>query len=309
MEALLEIILPVFLVIGFGYLAVWREWLSEAGLEGVQKFTQNFAIPCLLFSAIANLDLDANFDWPLLVSFYTGAVMGFVAGAGGARLIFRRSWPDAIAIGFACLFSNSVMLGLPISERAFGPDALGPNFAIIAVHAPFCYAIGVTAMEIAKGAGTGLVATFVRVVRAMFGNVLVVAVVLGLVVNVTGTPIPLIVGDALALMVQAALPTALFGLGGVLVRYRPEGDLRVILYICAVSLVLHPAVVWAMGRATALDPGAFQSAVVTAAMAPGVNAYIFANMYGTARRVAASAVLIATALSMFTTWGWLTLLG
>ena len=52
MEALLEIILPVFLVIGFGYLAVWREWLSEAGLEGVQKFTQNFAIPCLLFSAI-----------------------------------------------------------------------------------------------------------------------------------------------------------------------------------------------------------------------------------------------------------------
>jgi len=32
-------------------------------------------------------------------------------------------------------------------------------------------------------------------------------------------------------------------------------------------------------------------------------------MYGAARRVAASAVLIATALSMFTAWGWLTLLG
>lgn len=309
MEALLEVILPVFLVIGFGYLAVWRNWFSEAGLEGLLKFTQNFAIPCLLFSAIATLDLGASFDWPLLLSFYTGAISGFVAGVAGARLLFRRSWSDAIAIGFACLFSNTVLLGLPISERAFGADALGPNFAIIALHAPFCYAIGVTAMEIAKGAGTGIAATGVRVVRAMFGNALVIGIALGLAVNLSGTPIPLIVDDALDLMVRAALPAALFGLGGVLVRYRPAGDLRAILYVCMVSLLLHPAIVWGMGRATALDPGQFQSAVLTAAMAPGVNAYIFANMYGAARRVAASAVLIATALSMFTAWGWLTLLG
>jgi len=308
-EALLEVILPVFLVIGFGYLAVWRNWFSEAGLEGLLKFTQNFAIPCLLFSAIAALDLGASFDWPLLLSFYTGAISGFVAGVAGARLLFRRSWSDAIAIGFACLFSNTVLLGLPISERAFGADALGPNFAIIALHAPFCYAIGVTAMEIAKGAGTGIAATGVRVVRAMFGNALVIGIALGLAVNLSGTPIPLIVDDALDLMVRAALPAALFGLGGVLVRYRPAGDLRAILYVCMVSLLLHPAIVWGMGRATALDPGQFQSAVLTAAMAPGVNAYIFANMYGAARRVAASAVLIATALSMFTAWGWLTLLG
>jgi len=308
-EALLEVILPVFLVIGFGYLAVWRNWFSEAGLEGLLKFTQNFAIPCLLFSAIAALDLGASFDWPLLLSFYTGAISGFVAGVAGARLLFRRSWSDAFAIGFACLFSNTVLLGLPISERAFGADALGPNFAIIALHAPFCYAIGVTAMEIAKGAGTGIAATGVRVVRAMFGNALVIGIALGLAVNLSGTPIPLIVDDALDLMVRAALPAALFGLGGVLVRYRPAGDLRAILYVCMVSLLLHPAIVWGMGRATALDPGQFQSAVLTAAMAPGVNAYIFANMYGAARRVAASAVLIATALSMFTAWGWLTLLG
>ena len=43
-------------------------------------------------------------------------------------------------------------------------------------------------------------------------------------------------------------------------------------------------------------------------MAPGVNAYMFAHMYGVGKRVAASTVLIATALSIFTTWGWLHLL-
>ncbi len=43
-------------------------------------------------------------------------------------------------------------------------------------------------------------------------------------------------------------------------------------------------------------------------MAPGVNAYIFANMYGVAKRVAASAVLVATAASLATTWVWLNVL-
>jgi predicted permease len=40
-------------------------------------------------------------------------------------------------------------------------------------------------------------------------------------------------------------------------------------------------------------------------MAPGFNAYIFANMYGRARRVAASSVLIATAISILSVWFWL----
>jgi malonate transporter len=51
-----------------------------------------------------------------------------------------------------------------------------------------------------------------------------------------------------------------------------------------------------------------RSAVVTASMAPGVNAYLFASLYGVAKRVAASAVLVATALSILTIWFWLSVL-
>ena len=51
-----------------------------------------------------------------------------------------------------------------------------------------------------------------------------------------------------------------------------------------------------------------RSAVITAAMAPGVNSYIFASMYGRAKRVAASSVLLATAASILTAWLWLGLL-
>jgi predicted permease len=210
-----------------------------------------------------------------------------------------------VAIGFVGLFSNSVLLGLPITARAYGPEALAGNFAIIAFHAPFCYAIGITAMEIAHAGGGGLGDVAPRVLRAMFRNALVIGILLGFAVNLSGITLPAPVTEAVDLMVQAALPGALFGLGGVLTRYRPEGDMRTILAVTACSLLLHPAATWGLARAMGVGEAGLRSAVLTAAMAPGVNAYVFANLYGVGKRVAASAVLIGTAL---TAWGWLALL-
>ena len=308
MQALLEVILPVFLVIGFGYGAVWFGAFSDAAVDGLTKFSQGFAIPCLLFSAIATLDLAAVFRPGLLFAFYAGATAGFLAGLLGARLIFGRSWEDAVAVGFVGLFSNSVMLGLPLTERAYGPEALAPNFAIIALHAPFCYLLGVTVMEAVKSRGRGVLSTMGRVALSMRRNALMIGILLGFAVNLSGAPVPGVVSDALGFMIAAALPAALFALGGVLCRYRPEGDFRLIGYVCGVSLLLHPAVTWALAQIFALGPEATRSAVLTAAMAPGVNAYIFASMYGRAMRVAASSVLLATGLSLGTAWVWLQLL-
>jgi predicted permease len=307
-QALLQVILPVFLVIGAGYLAVRLKAFPEAGADALMKFTQNFAIPCLLFAAIARLDLGAALHPALLFSFYAGATSGFVVGLLGARILFGRAWEDSVAIGFACLFSNSVLLGLPITERAYGAEALQANFAIIAFHAPFCYALGITVMEVVRNRGGSAREVSAKLSRAIFSNALVIGIGLGFLVNLTEAPVPGVVNDALDMLIRAALPTALFGLGGVLVRYRLEGDLRVVGLVCGVSLLLHPAIVLTLGKAMGLPVEALRSAVVTAAMPPGVNAFIFAALYGVAMRVAASAVLIATALSVVTAWGWLQLL-
>lgn len=309
MQALVDVILPVFLVVGFGYAVVWRGWMSEATVDALMKFTQNFAFPCLLFVAIARLDLGDTFDWRLLTAFYVGAISGFMAGLFGARFLFGRDWEDAVAVGFICLFSNSLLLGLPITERAYGPEALAANYAIIAVHSPVCYAIGITAMETLRARGSGIGATLLRVGKGLASNALVIGITLGLVVNLIGLGLPGALWQALELIARAGLPAALFGLGGLLYQYRPEGDLRIIAYACAVSLVLHPAITWTLGTGLGLTEAQFRSAVVTAAMAPGVNAYVFANMYGRARRVAASTVLIATGLCILTAWFWMAILG
>lgn len=309
MTALLDVVLPVFLVLAAGYVAVWRGLFSDGGVDGLMVFTQKFAVPCLLFSAIASLDLGQSFDWRLLLSYYTGSAAVFAMGIFGARRFFGRTWPDSIAIGFVALFANSVLLGLPIMERAYGTGALVPNFAIISIHAPFCYLLGITTMEIAIAQSRSPLRLAGTVAKAVFSNALMIGIMLGFAVNLTGLPMPGVMTEAIDMMIRAALPAALFGLGGVLYRYRPEGDMKVIAYVCGLSLLVHPAIAYGMGRAvTGLSTEQLRGAVLTAAMAPGVNAYLFANMYGAARRVAASAVLIGTAVTVLTASAWLVLL-
>ena len=220
MQALVEVILPVFLVIGFGYVAVWRGLFPENATDALMVFTQKFAIPCLLFSAIASLDLETSLQPTLLLSFYAGATISFSAATIGARLIFKRDWEDSVAIGFIGLFSNSVLLGLPITERAYGSDALAANYIIVAFHAPFCYALGITVMEVVRAKGSSSAVLVKKVLNAMFRNALIIGISAGFIVNIFDISLPGVFTDALDLMIRAALPAALFGLGGVLYRYR-----------------------------------------------------------------------------------------
>lgn len=308
MGALLEVILPVFLVIGAGWIVAKRGLMEETHFDALMIFTQGFAIPCLLFRAIATLDLGTYFDAALLGAYYGPAIFGFALGTFGARLIFARPWEDSVAIGFCCLFMNSVLLGLPITERAYGADALDANYALVAINAPVCYGIGITAMEIVRNKGGSLLATAKAVLSAILHNNLMIGIALGFAVNLTSLPLPTVLWDAIDMMIRGALPVAVFGLGGILARYKIEGDLPPVLMICGLSLLVQPALTFALTKLFALDIAPTRSAVLTAAMAPGVNAYVFANMYGVAKRVAASAVLITTALSIITIWAWLLLL-
>ena len=308
MSALLDVIIPVFLIIGFGYCAVWTKLFSEETIDGLMKFTQNFAIPVLLFDAIAKVDLYNVFDLSLYLSFYLGATAGFLIGFLGSRYLFGRPIEDSVAIGFCCLFSNTVMLGLPITERAYGTDALQYNFAIVSIHAPFCYFLGITVMELVKSSEKSIKKNIFVILKAMFSNALVVGIVLGFIVNILGISIADTIQASIDMITAVALPAALFGMGGILYQYRPEGDAGPILMVCAVSLIIHPLIVWLTGSKFNLNDAQMRSAVITAAMAPGINTYVFANMYGRARRVASTGVLLSTTLSIGTVWCWLNIL-
>ena len=238
MSALFDVVLPVFLVIGFGYIVAWRGLFSDSAVDGVMRFAQNFAVPVLLFQSIAKLDLSAEFNIPMLLAFYAGAFAAFGLGVFGARRLGRTP-EEAVAIGFVCLFSNSLLLGVPITERAYGPDALAGNWAIISIHSPMLYTFGITVMEFTRARGQNLSVGRVasRALTGVLRTPLVIGILTGFTIQagqaLSGQDLPEPVWAAMDMVARAALPAALFGLGGVLLRYRPEGDSRAIAMIAA----------------------------------------------------------------------------
>jgi len=310
LSIIFDIVAPVFLVIGAGYLAVRRGLLSDNMVAGLMKFAVQFAVPCLLFRATSTMDLGTAYDWRVMSAFYIGATISFALATLLTWNLFGRSPGEAVAVGFGALFSNLVLLGLPISERAWGADtaSMAPAYAIVSIHAPFCYLLGITTMELLRADGRSLTETATVVVRAMFRNSLMIGIGLGFAVNLSSLALPEALVSSVDIVARAALPVALFGLGGTLTRYSLKTSIGEASSISAVSLILHPGIAFTICYLLNV-PGHLTGAVVLmAAMAPGVNGYLFASMYRRGQSTAASTVLLGTAVSILSVSAWLWIL-
>jgi predicted permease len=305
-----QIILPVFLLIGAGFLAAKRKIFKPEQADAVMTFALKFAIPALLFSAVAKLDLSAVFAPKLLISFYAGNTIAFIAGALIARHFFKRPPGAAVAVGFSGMFANSVLLGIPIIERAYGTEALQPVYALIAVHAPYCYIVGITTMEIVRSDGQSAFKTTQKILKEIFSNSLAIGLMLGFAVNLSGITLPQFVWSPIQLMMSAALPAALFSLGGILVRYKLADRIGETCVVLVLKLFVHPGIAYVLAtQVFDLSIEFTRAAVMTAAMAPGINVYIFASMYDRAKGTAANAVLLGTVVSIVSISFWLFVLG
>ncbi len=303
-----SIVAPVFVLVIVGYAFVKVGLVTDSVIDGLMRFAVLIAIPCLLFRATYSLDLNAAFEWRSLVAYYAGAIGCFVIAIVIFRFGFKKRPGESIGIAFAALFSNLVMLGVPISERAWGLEFMTPNFALIAVNAPICYLIGITVMEFSRADGRNGRDTAIVVVKAMFKNSLMIGIGLGLMVNIGGLQLPEPVYASIELLARSAIPVALFGLGGVLTRYSSKEASREASVVTALALIIHPVIALWVCWWFELTEDVIRSIVLMAAMAPGLNAYLFATLYKRGEAIAASTVIMATTLSVLTLSLWLVFL-
>ncbi len=301
-----NIILPVFILMAAGYLAVITGYLKPEISQHLNSITVKLAVPVLLFRAIYHLDFAKAIRWEILASFYIGAVSSFIIAVLIARLLFHRRPGEAVAVGFCAMFSNSVLLGVPIAERAFGIEILPLVFGVIAFHAPGLYAIGIFTMEFARSDGRSLSKTVSTALRSIFANSLMIGIVAGAIFNISSIILPVALENATAMIASAAIPMALIGIGAALTRYEMKSNISETVMVSFISLIIHPAIVFAISHILLdLPPVFVKTAVIVAAMPPGMNIYIFAVMYSRAIALSASAILLATIVSVFTISGWL----
>lgn len=306
MLTILVIVAPVFALVTTGYLAVHFKAFPKSGIPGLLAFVNNFAVPILLFRAMLDIDFAAVFNPKMIAGYYVSALFVLAAAILVARAVFRNRPGEAVASAFGAYFSNTVLLGLPIVQRAYGEDALPVMYSIIGFHAPTLMTVSLIVMEISRrdGASPGRVA--LTAIKRIFRHPLLIGIALGLLGNLFGLTLIEPADAFTRMMSQAVLPAALFGLGGAIHDYRVRDNWVLSATMSFIKLMAMPALVFlVVAVILGVDRDIARIAVITSAMPSGINAYVFATSYNRSVEVAASSILITTALSVLTVSFWL----
>ena len=298
MSVFLDIVLPVFVLLGLGYAAAALDLFDAAATRALSRFVFQFALPVMLFSSLAAQGKPAGFAPAYLVAFFAGAaVCALLTALIAPRLgpIERRG--RAIA-GFSSAYGNVVLIGIPLVLTAFGEAASLPLFLLVTFHGPIMMTL-VTVLLEAGGDGGERRSLLIGTLKGLAANPILIGLVGGILFGATGLELPKTIAASAELLGRAALPTALFAMGASLRGYRIRGALPLAFTMVGLKLVLHPFIVWLLvDHVFRLDSPWSDVAIVLAAMPTGINAYLFAARYQSGEAEAASAVLISTALSL-----------
>lgn len=305
-----NIVAPVFLLVGFGYAASALKMITDTAVDNLMRFVTLFAVTCLLFRATATIDIANSLKPDVLASYYIPAFICFFTGIFLARKVFGQRPGESVAAGFTTLFANSLFIGIPVVQRAYGDAASPTVIAIISIHAATMYGLGVVCMEASARDGAGAFAALGKVFKSLSRNPLVIAVALGFTYNFTGLPIPSAIDDALKLMTGVALPGGMFAVGAALTRYAIAENLRAASVMVTLKLVLHPLLAM-LFAVTLFDLTSIEAkaVILMAAIPGGMNIYLFAVLYDRNKELAANAMLVGTAASIVTLPIWLVILG
>lgn len=309
MLAILNVVAPVFAIIIAGYLAVRFRLYPREGVRGLVNFVNNFATPCLLFNAMATADFATAFNWGVIVPFYIGAITVFTVGSIVSVRFFGNRPGEGVSAGFSAMFTNTVLIGLPLIQRAYGAGALATAFSIIAFHASVLITLGMLVMELVRRDGAPIhQALGVAAVRIV-SNPLLWGIAFGIAVNFAHIELPEPVEAFVTMMAAAVVPAALFGLGGALNDYRLSESWAQSLTMALLKLIVQPGVAYLlMVPVLHVDHQYARYGVLLAAMPSGINGYVFATYYNRAVNIAANTILISTVLSVVTVSAWLYLL-
>lgn len=309
MTVVLEIILPVFGILALGYLAARSGAFDDSANRGLALFVFAFALPLLLFQAIASAQLPASIPWAFLAAYYGGTLVTMALAMACARWLFGRTLEAQAVIALSAGFSNTSMLGIPLILTAFGTQAALPMFILLAVHGIILLSFVTTLIETGRGSGQGALAMARATLGGLATNPIILGLAAGLVANLAGAKIPSVIEAITKPLGGAAVPCALFALGASMSRFHISGRLAEPLMTSAFKTLVHPAIVWLLATQLFDLPALWTAVAVTLAALPsGITGYLFAQRYDVCVETSATSILVSTLASAVTLTGLVILL-
>lgn len=293
MLTVLEVTLPVFALVLCGWIAARRGLIADAAVEGLNTFVFWFALPAMLYRAVASQPIARIVDARFLAAFLAAGALLYAATLWTAR---RRGASERTALAFCATHGNVGYLGLPLLAQ-LGDDRRLPGM-VMGMMVDICVLIvtSVVLFEFARGGsadGVPLARRLRRAIGGLLRTPLILGIVAGFAGSAAGVALPAPVESFVRLLAQAAGPCALFAIGASLGGRAVIVD-RTVAGLVAAKLVVHPALVGAAMWLLGVDPALAAIGVLTAALPTASNTFILSQRYGVDPRAIGSAIVIGT---------------
>jgi len=301
MEAVLNVALPVFAITLAGYLAGRLGILGEASSEALNRFVYYFALPPLLFIALARVPVEEILRGPFLAAITLCMALTILIAVIGGRWLFGCRRSELVLHGLTAGFANSGYMGIPLFIAAFGEGGALPAIIYTVVNTVLFLGAGIAFVEADRSASSSAIGLARDVALALVKNPLVVAPILGIAVSAVGIAVPRPIVAYCEVMGAAAAPGALFAMGLFLVGKAVTRGAVEVGWLTFVKLLVHPALTWVLCfRIFPVEPFWAAAAVITAALPTGALVFVVSQRYGVYVQRSSAAILISTILSVVT---------
>ena len=277
MAAPLLAILPVVALIGVGYALRRGGFPGEGFWRPAARLVYFVFLPALLVRLVALARLD-----PTLWRAQAAAALAVATIAAALWVLRKRTSPNGP--GFTSVLQGSIRhntyVGLAVAAAVFTPDETAAFALVVAAIVPLVNAIAVAGLSRYGAAGGDGTRPRPRMARAIVTNPLIIACVLGGVLNVSGAGLPAGLGEVLRMLGQPALPVGLLVVGAGL---RPAALLRPrrgVLIPTAVKLLVYPALALAYASVLAVVPEHRGPLLLFACLPTAASAYVLALELG-----------------------------
>lgn len=277
-SALLNIVIPVFAVVGLG--ALYGRLRPGGALGYVNRANIELFTPALVFSALVKYPLALGHYLPLLLA---GCVLILLPG-----LLLRvlplpgLSWQARVV---PAMFRNTGNLGIPLMLLAFGEQQLGAIVMLFVLSNLLHFSVGLAILSSGQSRWVWL------------KNPMPWAALAGLLVANLHIPLPGFVLTTASMLGQLSVPIMLFALGIRLLEGGIE-DIRLALLANLAYLLVGALSLMLVWWLLPLQPEWLPLLLVSVALPPAVLNYVLCEKYQCQPKEVASIVLGGNALSL-----------
>ncbi|HTH94834.1 MAG TPA: AEC family transporter [Rhodocyclaceae bacterium] len=297
---------PLFLLVLVGYALIrfgkWPEQTSEI----LSRFVFNVAMPALLFHLMSKFADLPPVDARLLIAYFGGCILTFVIGRLVAWKLFGLDGTGQSVFALGGIFSNTVLLGIPLAQLTLGDASLPPAALVIAFNALTLWTMVTISVEWSRHGSFSFKGIF-KTAKSVLANPLVSSIVLGVLFSYTHLRLPYLVEEPLSLIASATMPLSLVALGMGLAEYGIKQGWQTSTAITVMKLVVQPLMVWAIGAAIGLPRLELRTIVLLASISIGINVYLMSRHFKAIEGPVASALVLTTLLASITVPIFLTL--